>query len=61
MSLTLNLPAKTSDMARCTRDLHFERQLGQGAFGQVYKARVKRTGKIVAVKVVSITRSNSDA
>lgn len=58
MSLTLSLPPRTAGLAGSTRDLSFERQLGQGAFGQVYKARVKRTGQTVAIKVVGLTRSS---
>lgn len=32
------------------------RKIGSGSYGQVYKARVKNTNKIVAIKVIDISK-----
>lgn len=45
--VTSNAPAKRSLRVE---DFEFGRPLGQGKFGNVYMAREKRTGYVVAIK-----------
>ena len=58
MSFELNLPSRKQQVVNSSNDLIFEKQLGQGAFGQVFKAKIKHSGQYIAVKMVKLTRSN---
>jgi hypothetical protein len=58
MSKVLNLPTRPNPMVNNTRDIIFEKKLGQGAFGQVFRISIRGTFGTYAVKMVQIIRSN---
>ena len=57
MSQLLNLPTRLNPLVRGQNEIIFEKKLGQGAFGQVFKIRLKTRNGIFALKKVNITRS----
>ena len=56
MSIELKLPVRRNPLVNTIHELTFEKQIGQGAFGQVFKARIRGQSEIFAVKKVKITR-----
>jgi len=52
MSKVLNLPSRPNPMVNSTKDIIFEKKLGQGAFGQVFRISIRGTFGTYAVKMV---------
>lgn len=49
----LSLPHRPFKLADSIKEFQIEKQIGQGAFGQVFKARLKRNPKqLYAIKKV---------
>lgn len=46
-------PALNGEQESCKEDFSFESKLGDGAFGQVWKIKQKKSGKVYACKIVT--------
>jgi serine/threonine protein kinase len=52
--MNFSLPSRKSPLANSIKDFQIEKQIGQGAFGQVFKARLRSQPKtIYAIKKVN--------
>lgn len=52
--MNLALPSRKFPLANSIKDFNIEKQIGQGAFGQVFKARLKNQPEtIYAIKKVT--------
>lgn len=58
MSPKLNLPSRPNPMVKSTKDIIFNRKLGQGAFGQVFQIQIKNLPGKYAIKMVELIRLN---
>ena len=58
MAKILNLPTRNFPLVEGCNDLIFQNKLGEGAFGQVFKIKIRNLPGIFAVKIVKLTRLN---
>ena len=56
MHKILNLPTRRTPVVNSSKDFIFERCVGQGSFGKVYRARIKGKEEVFGVKMVRVIR-----